>query len=70
MSDSKFRSKLSHQNITGVTISKVFSYIGNVCEDLIKPSATPACEVLVRLLSQVERNVSPNINFILVAFFV
>ena len=34
-SDSKFRSKLSHQNITGVTISKLFGLIGNVCEDLI-----------------------------------
>ena len=69
-SDSKFRSKLSHQNITDVTISRVFSYIDNVCEDLIKPSATPAFEVLVRLLCQVERSVSPNVNFVLVASFV
>lgn len=38
--DSKFRSKLSQQNITAVTTSKRFDYSGNVYEDLIQPSET------------------------------
>ena len=49
-SDSKFRSKLSQRNIAGAITSKLFAENGNVCEDLIQPSATSACEILIRLI--------------------